>query len=862
MGDENTSFFHAVVNSHKARNRINGLWIEGSWISDANVIKEKFMLAFKEKFKEPINSRPRMGMDGFKRLNERESSSLIEHFKEDEVRNAIWECGGDKAPGPDGITFSLIKMYWEELKPGIMDVMQQFFIHGSLHHSCSSSFIALIPKVTDPMVFSDFRPISLVGVINKIISKVLAIRMKNVLNSVVSCSQSAFISGRNIIDGPLIINEIVGWAKKAKKEMFIFKADIEKAYDTLNWKFLISILAHMGFPPKWRNWVMGILFTGRGSILVNGAPTGEFQYKRGLRQGDPLSPFLFIVAMEALHVMMTKAKEEGIFSGVKLPGENLMITHLLYADDSIFVGEWEENNMKNLKRILRCFNLISGLKINPSKSQLFGVGLEEEEITMMAETLGFKPGKFPFTYLGLKVGANMNRVNSWKEVIDTFNRRLSSWKAKLLSFAGRVILLKAVLGSLPNYYLSLYKCPITVIKVLEGIRRKFLWGGCNSNKKMRWVKWEKIVAAKKFGGLGVGCIRDLNLALLVKWWWRLKTEPQQLWAKVINAIHKNKRRISMVPLRKDQTGIWKTIVETRKDLLKRGVEIEKHLISKIGSGDKTLFWIDIWVGEIPLRDKFPLLYQLAKDKRVNVKDCYKQINGGILWDWAWLKTPSTDTEKLQMELMQGILNQARVSTASDRWIWKGEDNLDFSVKNVRSTLSRSIDLNEPADDFFWNNWAAQKCSMFVWRAIKGKIPTATKLKERGVPILTEICKVCNMEEETPDHVLVNCRVAEIVWEQVNTWVKATLARKPVTLEEVFKTLNNANWPKVRKKAVHAIYLLTSWVIWRNRNEILFRARDGEVYKMIEEIKEESYQWMKQKAKLRLDSWEKWMYFTW
>ncbi|XP_022041352.1 uncharacterized protein LOC110943929 [Helianthus annuus] len=159
--------------------------------------------------------------------------------------------------------------------------------------------------------------------------------------------------------------------------------------------------------------------------------------------------------MEALHVMMVNAEASGLFSGVKLPGEEITITHLLFVDDSIFVGEWEESNIKNLRRILRCYYLVSGLKVNPKKSQIFGVRVEEEEIVSKANSFGFKPGKFPFTYLGLKVGANMNRVQNWKEVIDTFNRRLSNLRAKLLSFAGRAILVKSVLGTLPNYYLSL-----------------------------------------------------------------------------------------------------------------------------------------------------------------------------------------------------------------------------------------------------------------------------------------------------------------------------------------------------------------------------------------------------------------------
>ncbi|XP_022027805.1 uncharacterized protein LOC110929017 [Helianthus annuus] len=310
------------------------------------------------------------------------------------------------------------------------------------------------------------------------------------------------------------------------------------------------------------------------------------------------------------------------------------------------------------------------------------------------------------------------------------------------------------------------------------------------------------------------------------------------------------------------TGIWKTIVETKKDLTKRGVDIVRSLTSKIGVGDKTLFWVDTWYGDKPLKEKFPLIYQLAKEKRAKVQDNYTRPNGGVLWDWAWHKTPSTVNERQQMEELLGMLNQVRLSERSDYWIWNGGENQDFSVKAVRSTLARNINLNETADDFFWNNWATQKCSMFVRRAIKGKIPTATKLRERGVPVLSGMCGVCDSEEETPDHVLVKCRVAENVWEQVSRWVKMDTASKPATLAEVFSSLNDFNWPKAKKKAVHAIFLLTTWVIWKNRNEKIFRSRAGETYRMIEEIKEESYHWMKQRSKVHLESWEKWLYFSW
>ncbi|KAJ0700669.1 putative RNA-directed DNA polymerase [Helianthus annuus] len=861
LGDENTAFFHTIVNNHIARNKICGLWLDGEWVTDPVVIKNQFLSAFHTKFKEPVCSRPRIGAEGFKKLSSTEADGLICPFSLDEVRNAIWSCGINKSPGPDGITFKLIKTYWEELKGLIMEVMHQFFIHGSIHPSCSASFIALIPKVHDPITLSDFRPISLVGVVNKIISKVLANRMKGVLKCVVSSVQSAFISDRNIIDGPLIINEVVGWAKKSGKNLFVFKADIEKAYDTLNWKFLISVLTHMGFPAKWRNWVMGILFAGRGSILVNGSPTGEFHYKRGLRQGDPLSPFLFIVAMEGLHVMMERAKQCNIFSGVKLPRNGPCITHMLYADDSIFIGEWEGNNVKNLKRILRIFYLISGLKVNPRKSQIFGVGINEEEVQNMASIFNCKVGKFPFVYLGLKVGASMNRIANWREVIDMFNKRLTSWKAKTLSFAGRVVLIKAVLGCVPNYYLSLYKCPEGVIRILEGIRRKFLWGGCSANNKLRWVKWEKVVAAEDFGGLGIGNIKDTNLALLSKWWWRLKMEPENLWVRIVKSLHTNNRKAQPFPFKKSLPGVWKSIGDIDKDFMKSNINITTNIRSRVGIGDKTLFWIDIWAGDVPLKDQFPLLFQLSTKKMATVMECYSIVNGGKLWNWSWGRAPASIEEKQEMVSLNNQLQNQVMSQTGDVWYWKNFENQEFSVKNVKQTLGQNLDLNVPPSMFCWNNWVTSKCTTFVWRAVDEKIPTLLALRNRGMNFPNVTCKTCGAGDESAHHILIECNFAKRVWEMISKWLRIPMVNPELNLKETLAEIIEVQRSRNIRKLIHAAVIQTLWMLWKTRNERVFSGRQGVVQTIVEEIKEASFQGVKHRSKHRTISRQEWWDFN-
>lgn len=173
----------------------------------------------------------------------------------DEIKNAVWCYGNDKAPGPDGLTFKIIKDNWDLISENIVNFVRHFEHHASLASGCNSTFITLIPKVTNPHKLLDYRPISLIGFMYKIVAKILALRLKSITGSVISEAQSTFVPRRNILDGPLVINELFSWAKQFKKKIFLFKIDFEKAFDYLNWNSLDTIMMRMGFGVTRRKWI-------------------------------------------------------------------------------------------------------------------------------------------------------------------------------------------------------------------------------------------------------------------------------------------------------------------------------------------------------------------------------------------------------------------------------------------------------------------------------------------------------------------------------------------------------------------------------------------------------------------------------
>ncbi|GJT23613.1 putative RNA-directed DNA polymerase, eukaryota, reverse transcriptase zinc-binding domain protein [Tanacetum coccineum] len=279
---------------------------------------------------------------------------------------------------------------------------------------------------------------------------------------------------------------------------------MDTTFDSVSWKYLDFVLLNLGFGSKWCSWIRACLSSSRASVLVNSSPTLEFSIKHGLRQGYPLSPFLFILVMEGLHNALSTTVNSGLIRGVKFGSPEVTISHLFYADDLIITTEWNANDLDNIIRVLQVFYLASGLRINIQKSDVYVIGVSNVDVSSMASNSGCASGSFPFTYLRLPIGSNMSLTSSWQVLWVRFQSKLSSWKANLLSIRGRHTLIKVVLGSLGIYYFLIFKVPKSVLNSLERSRAMFFRS-----------------------------LKAFNLALLQKWRWRLLSHKNALWVKVI-----------------------------------------------------------------------------------------------------------------------------------------------------------------------------------------------------------------------------------------------------------------------------------------------------------------------------------------
>jgi hypothetical protein len=365
-----------------------------------------------------------------------------------------------KEPGPDGFPACFFLDNWATVGTKVCKASFTFFNSCILDESVNYTHIALVPKKPNATKVTDFRPIRLCNVGYKIISKVLANRLKLILPHIISHNQSAFIPGRLISDNILAAYETLHsmhtWMY-GKVGYMALKLDMSKAYDWVEWVFLVEVMRRMGFAERWIQLIMKCVSSVTYSVIINGNPVGNIRPTQGIRQGDPSSPYLFILCAKVLSFRLHQAEQNGLLRGVPTSPRGPRLNHLFFADDSLLFCKTTIQDWQWLVAILDMYEWSSGQKLNRDKTAVFfSRNTSSDTRTLILNLTGVPSSQRYDKYLRLPSLVGKSRVREFQHITDKVRRRISDWKVKFLSQARKEILNEVVLQAIPTYCMSLF----------------------------------------------------------------------------------------------------------------------------------------------------------------------------------------------------------------------------------------------------------------------------------------------------------------------------------------------------------------------------------------------------------------------
>lgn len=755
-GDKNSKFYHRFVRNRKRKNWFSALKDEAGTLVDTPLELDHMVLSyFKGIYVGQDSTIPHNALDvlGFPDITEDDRAMLERSPNKTEVWEAIKSMAPLKAPGPDGFHAAFYQHNWATVGDEICRLVCDIFEGTKDVGVYNNTLVVLIPKVPNPTSITQFRPISLLNVLYKAVTKLITNRLTHIMPKCIAEGQASFVKGRVIQDNILACKEISHHLEKScrKPGYMILKLDLEKAYDKLNWNFIEETLLNANFPPNLTRLLMACVTSSKIQIQWNGSLLEEFKPNRGIRQGDPVSPYLFILCLERLGHMICKATHDKRWKPVAWDRGTIQVPYLFFADDILLFAQATPDQAVLIKHILEQFCQGSGLSISIAKSHvMFGKAVPLATRDRIVSELQIPAVASLGTYLGIPLSVGKRRSSHYNFLLDRMRAKLNGWKCGSLSFAGRTTLVKSVLNTMSCYHMQVMKIPRKVTLGMERICRNFLWGSTSDKRKIHLIDWNTVCLDTNRGGLGIRNLDVLNEALLMKSCWGLLSRSRATWVNILKA----KNRWTMNHFRNSRP----TCSFFMKAVLRGWQRFSKFVGWRLGNGETTRFWQDKWLGSSSTLAELATATISLDDQARSV---HSYVSNGA---WNWLEL----TGKLPEETLNLLASTYPPENGGgeDTPFWIPSPCGRFTVRSAYQALANRGDAIEDKKKWqmVWRWPALQRVRSFLWLVIHGRILTGVERVKRHLSE-TPSCHRCG-GDETILHALRDCPVVRGVWQRL------------------------------------------------------------------------------------------------
>ncbi len=729
------------------------------------------------------------------RLSNVEKENLEGKISEEEILTALKSFQNGKSPGSDGLTPEFYKVFWIDIKHLLVESINYAYEQGQMSIVQRHGLISLLPKKgKDPLFLKNWRPISLLNTDYKLATKSIASRLKTVLPKLIHNDQTGFLKGRYIGENINRILSLMEMADERDIPALMILIDFEKAFDSLEWSFIEKTLKQFNFGSSILNWVKTFYKNSTSSIVNNGWATPMFKLERGVRQGCPLSPYLFILAAE---ILANAIRENKDIKGIKIDG----FTHKLsqYADDTTLFLELDRPSINTAFSIFRKFQDIAGLKINIEKTEIFPIGSIKNEEEVLYTDENIKWSHNGVKVLGINISHNHNELMStnYNPILNKMENIVKIWSMRDLTLYGKATVVKTFIQSQLVYQLSVLPSPSKLFhKKVEKLIFKYLW-----NNKPDKIKRSVMYSKRENGGIGIPNIEYQDSALKITWVKRLLMED--------NAT-------------RGWNSVARSIFPKKITMLFEGNLSEKDIVTQEAM-PRNKFWQDVVKSWIKLNHSSPK----TKQDVIAQPICYNsfiKINNNVIVNLAWYNKGIKQIKdivnsngnllsllelKEKYDLNINFLEYLSViSSIPKTWktMMKNVDNTNGDRNNLVESIVRSAETskfvygklsrsfaqfptvlaekwsnyleNDNIDNSFIENSFAKlyastistKIRNFQFKMIHRLTATNSKLCKWGL-VESDRCDICNTEEETVKHLFCECRLVKIFWNEVRIWLR-------------------------------------------------------------------------------------------